>query len=53
MRNMIYKISERLFDASERLPKCLNAIAWALDWVCGQLNALVEVIETPCDSIGE
>lgn len=50
---MKMKLSELLFDLSERLPKCMNAIAWALDWVCGQLNAVVEVIETPCDSIGE
>jgi len=27
------KLSEILFDLSERLPKCLNAIAWTLDRV--------------------
>lgn len=27
------KLSEIIFDLSERLPKCLNAVAWALDRV--------------------
>jgi hypothetical protein len=40
------KISELMFDLSERLPKCMNAIAWALDRVSRAMVA------NPADSIG-
>jgi len=40
------KLSEILFDLSERLPKCLNALAWTLDRVSRAMVA------NSVDSIG-